>query len=145
MPTSPQPPKEIRSPEDLNRVFEFIGQATDDFRNDRERPYDGQPHTDLGKRGQTEVKGITFRDLRDCFIMGALAASFHNVANLPDAHFCDKVRDGTWCANDLYALDWNRMDPIAVAQSMACEVEKMMGIYPNVPKLTFEEPTNAKG
>jgi len=34
----------------------------------RDRPYTGQPHTDTGTRGKTEIKGITFRDIRDCFI-----------------------------------------------------------------------------
>jgi hypothetical protein len=34
----------------------------------RDRPYNGQPHTDTGVRGMTEIRGVTFRDMRDCFI-----------------------------------------------------------------------------
>jgi hypothetical protein len=39
------------------------------------------------------------------------------------------------CENDLYGWDLNKLDPMAVAQNLACEIEKIMGIYPNVPAL----------
>ena len=35
------------------------------FRMDRDRPYNGQPHTDCGERGKTLVEGLTMRDISD--------------------------------------------------------------------------------
>jgi len=87
---------------------------------DRGRPYEGQPHTDLGERGKTEVKGITFRDLRDCFFRAAFAGS----GLLPEEY-----------PKSIYDLPWGELDPIAVQQNLTCWVEKYMGIYPNVPEL----------
>lgn len=86
---------------------------------DPSRPYDGQPHTDMGKRGKTEVKGITFRDLRDCFVRACYDSS-----GLPAEEW-----PGT-----IYDLPWEDMDIIAVSQNLSCWVEKYMGIYPNLPK-----------
>ncbi len=34
--------------------------------------------------------------------------------------------------NDLYSLNCGDVDPIALIQNVTCQVEKMMGIYPNV-------------
>ena len=39
---------------------------------DRDRPYDGQPHTDAGERGRTMVEGLTMRDVVDCFVRSSL-------------------------------------------------------------------------
>jgi hypothetical protein len=64
----------------------------------RDRPYDGQSHTDTGERGKTEVKGITFRDLRDCFIRGAFHASGIDAKEYP---------------RTIYDLDWCDIDPLA--------------------------------
>ena len=100
------------------------------YSNDRNRPYLGQPHADEGVRGTQKVKGLTMRDVRDCFIKGALLS---NGVDQPMLY--DKVEKGTWSKDDVYELDWTNIDPIAVAQNMTCEIEKMMGIYPNVPKL----------
>lgn len=88
---------------------------------DRTRPYNGQPWTDGGERGMTEVKGLTMRDLRDCFIRGCFSASGLEPSKYPKS---------------VYELDFNQMDIIAVSQNMLCWVEKYMGIYPNVPKIT---------
>uniref|UniRef100_A0A6M3JLN7 Uncharacterized protein n=1 Tax=viral metagenome TaxID=1070528 RepID=A0A6M3JLN7_9ZZZZ len=104
--------------------------------NDRNRPYDGQPHTDDGIRGKTLVEGLTMRDIRDCFIKGFLQAS-------GDEELYNLVENDDWLTDDIYRVNLNNLDPIAVAQSMACEIEKMMGIYPNVPKLTAVNPGNA--
>lgn len=97
----------------------------------RARPYDGQAHTDGGKRGETKVKGITFRDLRDCFIRAVAASSGPG----PLYRESKKGERANICENDLYALDWSKIDIIAVQQNLTCEVEKIMGIFPNVPKL----------
>lgn len=42
---------------------------------DPDRPFDGQMHTDQGERGKTMVEGLRFRDVADCFVIGALEAS----------------------------------------------------------------------
>lgn len=60
----------------------------------RDRPYNGQPHTHDGVRGATEIKGVTFRDMRDCFIravmlstggqpIGRVSARSHRRAAIP--------------------------------------------------------------
>jgi len=106
----------------------------------RDRPYDGQPHTDKGIRGSTEVHGVTFRDLHDCWIRAAFLASSHL---FPDESpsFYDEARkgeDAALCEMDLYRMNWDKMDPMAVFQNFTCEVERLMGIYPNVPELEEE-------
>ena len=105
-------------------------QSCSDYSNSRDRPYDGQPHTDYGERGKTEIKGITFRDLRDCFVKGFLLACH-------DSEIYTKVEKGTWREQDVYNACQKDpgIDPIAAAQNMSNEIEKMMGIYPNVPEL----------
>lgn len=99
----------------------------------RDRPYNGQPHTDTGQRGATELKGITFRDLRDCYIRAWFLASAHiNPAQYDEA---SKGENAVLCENDLYGWSLGKCDPMAVFQNFSCEVEKLMGIYPNVPAL----------
>lgn len=99
----------------------------------RDRPYNGQPHTDTGERGRTEVRGVTFRDLRDAYIRAFFLASGHiNPAHYQEAK---KGENAALCENDLYGWDLNKIDPVAVFQNFSCEVERMMGIYPNVPAL----------
>ena len=63
---------------DFEQKFNFMIWSTDsssDYRNDRDRPYNGQPHTDHGERGKTEIKGLTMRDVVDCMVQGFLASS----------------------------------------------------------------------
>lgn len=117
----------------ISNLNEIIDEATGSHKGDmfRSRPYDGQSHTDLGTRGKTEVKGITFRDLRDCYIRAIALSSgpgqlFHEAEKGERANISD---------NDIYAINWDDMDPIAIQQNMTCEVEKLMGIFPNVPGL----------
>jgi len=115
----------------LTKAFRDI-QGSTSRSNDRNRPYNGQPHTMEGIRGATEVKGLTFRDIRDCFVKGALLASC-------DDELYDLAKNNDWLQDDIYRIDWSKIDPIAVSQSMGCEMEKMMGIYPNVPKLLINK------
>lgn len=82
-----------------------------------DRPYDGQPQTDSGERGRTEVRGISFRDLMDCYVMACFQAS-----GLPAVDYPRTV----------YELPWDNMDPMAIQQRMCCLVEERMRIYPNL-------------
>lgn len=107
-------------------------QGSSAYRNDRDRPYDGQPHTDYGERGMQELYGITMRDIRDCFIKGFLLC-----CGVDQPTLYERVENNSWLPDDIYKVDFSHIDPIAAAQNMGCEIEKMMGIFPNIPK--FEE------
>ncbi len=103
------------------------GQGSTRIRNDRERPYDGQPWTDNGIRGATLVVGLTMRDVVDCLIQGFL------LSNGPGESY-SKAINGTWIQEDVFNLDLGQLDPMAVAQNMLCCIERYMGIFPNIPK-----------
>lgn len=112
--------------EDFKKELDFIFNSTggsSDYRNDRKRPYNGQPHTDQGKRGKTKVKGLTMRDVMDCFVMGYLGAN----------NMSEKVENGSWRYNDVYKSNDFEADPIAIGQGLMVNIEKMMGIFPNIP------------
>lgn len=151
------------SSEDFKEQFEFAIWGTggsSDYRNDRERPYNGQSWTDEGERGKTEVKGLTMRDIRDCLIKAMLVSSPSNKYLNEDFSKCwdysqepakptqylldhqnetdfisTKVELGTWRPQDVYKINWDNIDPLAIASNLTCEIEKMMGIFPNVPIL----------
>lgn len=93
----------------------------------RDRPYNGQPHTSEGKRGRTLVEGITMRDIKDCFVIGAFRATGKGLDEYP---------------SNIYGIDWSGIDPMAVCQNMLCAIEERMGIYPNVPPLISNDDEN---
>lgn len=117
-----------------------------------DRAYDGQPHTHTGERGKAEVKGLTMRDIRDCFIRAFIIShpyyvydEVKRVCTLkrqePNATLIDEANKGTEAlldGNDVYDLVGD-IDPIAVSQNLTCEIEKMMGIYPNIEKNLFTQ------
>lgn len=121
------------------RVWDRIAQDLGfyDHSMSRARPYDGQPHTLTGLRGSTEIRGITFRDLRDCFIRAVCQSAADQAPALYEEAL--KGENATLCENDLYTLDLSRVDPMAVCQNLGCEVERAMGIYPNVTPLQPKE------
>jgi hypothetical protein len=151
--------------EDFTSKLEFeiwSTQSNSDYRNDRERPYNGQPWTDNGIRGETEVKGLTMRDIKDCFIKALLMSSATDeylnkdflkcwdftgcdetgeppkptqyLLENQDRYVSTKVDTGNWRPQDVYKLDLSKIDPMAVSQNLSCEIEKMMGIFPNINK-----------
>jgi len=99
---------------------------------DRDRPYNGQPHTTFGERGQELVIGLTMRDLMDCFAQGLL---FCCGVDQPELY---AIADRALHEN-LYDVNLEHIDPGAWWQNMACQIERMMGIYPNVPRLRAPE------
>lgn len=134
-------------------------QSNSDHSNDRNRPYNGQPWTDDGERGKTEVKGLTMRDIKDCIIKGFLEAGAEDDYLNKDFEKCwdystdppkptpfllemqaqgkyvsTKVATGNWRPQDTLNLPLDKMDPLAIAQCIGTEIEKMMGIFPNIPK-----------
>ncbi len=86
---------------------------------EKDRAYDGQSHTHNGIRGKEMVKGLTVRDITDCIVKGFLDAS----GGIP----LNPVHD------DIYNIDLSKRDPGAIIQNTVCHIEKMMGIFPNLP------------
>jgi hypothetical protein len=133
------------SSQNFKEELEFATWSTggsSDYRNDRDRPYNGQPHTDQGERGKTLVAGLTMRDIADCIVQGLLAASPNSeiqnktveISDDPDIGKGTKYASkNTWGYQDVYNI--GDVDPLAAVQNAMCFVEHMMGIFPNVPGL----------
>ena len=119
--------------------------SSSDYRNDRERPYNGQPHTYDGERGKTKITGLTMRDLADCVAQGFLASSPNSELQRKTVEFDEEfknieyARTNTWRYKDLYEIDFSEIDPIAVIQNTVCFIEHMMGIFPNIKPISDEE------
>ena len=85
---------------------------------DRNRPYEGEGIRKThykGLRGKTEVKGISVRDVGDCLRI-ALWESCGSPEN----------------AEGIYDLDLSKIDPVALEQNLLSNIEKYMGIFPNI-------------
>lgn len=100
----------------LEEVFEHI-QPSGIFQ-DKNRPYNGQAHTSRGQRGKQEVKGLTMRDIADCVRIAIWESAFS-----PED------------AASIFDVDLSEVDPVAIEQNVACNIENMMGIYPNIRNL----------
>jgi hypothetical protein len=126
---------------EFNKLWDQIEHdlGFNDHSMQRDRPYNGQPHTCTGVRGSTEIKGITFRDLRDCFVRAVMLSTggqpIDGVVMRPKYEEACKGENAALCENDLYGFNLDKLDPGAIVQNFCCEVEKIMGIFPNVPKL----------
>ena len=125
--------------EKISKIVEIIDSLGSDINMRRDRPYTGQPHTNEGARGATEIKGITMRDLRDAFIRAFIISHSVYAENslepiLPNKVLYDeayKGPDAVLCENDIYSLKGD-FDPMALSKNLMCEIEKLMGIYPNI-------------
>ena len=91
-----------------------------------ERPFTGQPHTNQGERGKQEVSGLRMRDIADAIAIGMAQSSHPNKAY-------ELSEKGLLNYNDLYAIDFSKLDPVAIIQNVTCQIEKKMGIFPNIP------------
>lgn len=119
----------------IERIAREIDNAVYQMGNNElnaDRPFDGQPHTDQGERGKTLVEGLRMRDVADCIVRGWLLSTWPG-----DAYRLVEAGKATY--NDVYRPECSKVDPIAVVQNAMCEIEKMMGIFPNVPPLVFDE------
>ena len=92
---------------------------------DPQRPFDGQDHTEQGERGKTKVT-LRMRDIADCFVIGMALSSGPGRAY-------ERASNGTINRNDLYEIELDAVDPLAVMQNMLCEIERRLGIFPNLP------------
>ena len=128
----------------MEQLFDQIGHdlGWHDHNMRRDRPYNGQPQTFTGIRGATGIRGVTFRDLRDCFVRAVLLSTGAEVVDGVDMRplydEADKGEAAALCENDLYGFSLDKLDPVVILQNLCCEVEKAMGTFPNVPKLTSE-------
>ena len=107
--SDPDDPQVVQ--EELASMLRSVDGSTR-IRNDRGRPYDGQPWTDEGIRGATLVEGLSLRDINDCLVQGFLLSS-------GPGEMCSKAMNGTWIYEDLYKLKLEDLDPRAVIQNMA--------------------------
>ena len=112
---------------ELERAFSDI-QGSTAYSMDKDRLYDGQPQTEKGERGKTLIKGLTMRDVADCIVKAFLA--------------CGGIERERPIYDDVYKINLEDIDPIAVIKDTMCNVEKMMGIFPNVPKLKWNDKNN---
>ncbi len=113
--------------EELNNEIERINPSDLLTTFDRHRDYSGQPWTDNGLRGRTEVKGITMRDIKDCYIRAC-----YDSALIPEGEYPKTIFD----------LDWSEVDPMAVIENTLCWIERYMGISPNTKCVSFEQTMN---
>lgn len=118
-----------------NQLQNFIDEATGaNIKNlKRDRPYDGQMHTDSGERGKQLVSGVTMRDLRDCLLRSFFLCSGH-ISHERYEEAC-KGEEAQLSTGDLYGWNLDDIDPVALMQNFTCEVERVMGIFPNVPNI----------
>lgn len=101
-----------------------------------ERPFAGQPHTMQGDRGRNEVSGLNFRDISDCLVR-AMAWSANDQLTEEAIARIDKDQ---FTYQELFDINFNDTDPVAIIQNLCVEIEKRMGIYPNVPQLHPSNP-----
>jgi hypothetical protein len=106
---------------------------------DRNRPYDGQSHTNYGERGKTAVAGLTMRDIQDCYVRAVLLSAGHVAPELYDE--ATKGEAANLTDNDLHKVDFGELGPGAIGRNLGCEIERMMGIFPNLPNPADSDTT----
>lgn len=107
-----------------------------DSMHDKQRPFNGQPHTDFGERGEQIVEGVRMRDVMDAIARGFLLST-------GPSELYAKVQEGRATYADLFQMsraELGSLDPMAIIQNALCEIEKDMGIFPNIPPLEGEPP-----
>lgn len=131
---------------DFDGLANALDQLGSDHNMQRDRPYDGQPWTANGVRGSTLVAGLTMRDISDCFMRAFIMSHSRFKDNTmeelqPNATLINEANKGdkaVLSSNDLYTLIGD-IDPVAVSQNLGCEIEKMMGIFPNIKRNTGKD------
>lgn len=98
-------------------AVEFLNPSTYQAHVDPGRPYNGQPWTAEGVRGAQAIIDLSVRDVYDAVIR----AVFESHGLLPEER-----------PESIYDLPGD-VDPMALAQNVVVELEKAMGIYPNLP------------
>lgn len=152
------------TPNSLDEVLTLVSDGKSNI-CDMNRPYLGQSHTGSGTRGKQVVYGLTMRDIRDCFFKAIVYScptpnTMERIKKCWDysncIHEADKPKPTQYLLDNLdkYPLDKMELgiltiddvykamedckgdyDVVAVSQNLTCEIEKAMGIFPNVTKL----------
>lgn len=113
----------------------------------RDRLYNGKDHTEQGIRGSQLVTGLTMRDIYDAMVRGYIMAH----PTLDPKTFkpfepnhslfreASKSEFAQLNSNDMFEIVGDP-DPVAVIQNTMCEIERLMGIFPNIPnRITGEK------
>lgn len=124
----------------VKTISEEIDRLGSDINMRRDRPYSGQPHTTDGIRGSQIVTGLTMRDIKDAFIRAIIISHPIDIKGgggdlQPNRTLYEETKkgpDACICQNDIYELKGS-VDLLAVGQNLACELERLMGIFPNIP------------
>ncbi|MBA7676069.1 hypothetical protein ES703_84309 [subsurface metagenome] len=101
----------------LEAIKEYKGPQFDRIKA-RNRLYNGQPWTNEGNRGMTEVKGLSMRDISDCLWFACY----------------DSRPPGTPIIKSVEDLPFKDMSIEAIAQNLSCWIERYMGIFPNIKR-----------
>ena len=127
-------------PEDMAKKL-MTAMSDKSLVQNKERPYAGQAHTNTGKRGQQPIEGVTMRDIYDCIILGMVGGCHDPDSDEdPFKHFgkdglcpiedcqrpyCKYLR-GELEHDDVYALGFSGIDPIAIAQNACVSLRHRM-------------------
>lgn len=114
---------------------EMLNEAKKDMSTERE--FGGQPWTTDGERGATLVTGLTMRDIRDCYVRAYIMSHPPTPANLLLIEETEKGVDAKLSVASMFDMEGD-VDPVAVSQNLCCEIERAMGIFPNIPKVSKE-------
>jgi len=113
---------------------------------DRDREFVGAFNTFWGERGKTFVHGLKIRDLCDCIVRSIFLCSHKSITDSGNKYLqnlCESAEKGEYSdmikPSDLYTIELDALDPVAVIQTVMCEIEKMMGIYPNIETSQIED------
>ena len=104
--------------------------------------HEGQPHTILGARGQ---QMMTLKDIQiaECFLRGMLdGATYYNLDEKGELtnNIRSEFLEYHHLIDLIYKVKWlTDFDPVAIVQNASCHMEKVLGIFPNVPGLKTED------
>lgn len=104
--------------------------------------HSGQPHTILGKRGQQEIK-LKDIEICECFLRGMLdGGTYYGLTK--DGELTNRIEteklEYHHLIDIIYNVEWmENFDPVAIVQCASVHMEKVLGIYPNIEPLIYEE------
>ena len=121
---------------DLEHDLSNLGDILEDVK------HSGQPHTIGGIRGQ-QVMTLKEIQIAECFMRGMLDGGTHysldKKGNLTNRIPTEKL-EYHHLIDLIFSVEWlESFDPLAIVQCAGCHLEKVLGIFPNVPKLEIKE------
>lgn len=110
-----------RNPDQIREVIREILDSGSKFFSTTERTMD-------------EENEASFRDLYDCLVRALCHCCYDQMSDAQK----EQLEQDEFNISDIFNFDLNAADPIAILQTLCVEVEKTLGIYPDVPKLIAE-------